>query len=67
MKGSPLWDPEYRRDVFIVLGLFALGLILSVAVGLIAFWLLQQLGWLDMPLNIDFDLRHSDRDFATEG
>lgn len=61
MKSSPLRDPEYRRDVFIVLGLFVLGLILQAIVGIGAYWVLQELGWLDVPLNIDLNLGDSDR------
>lgn len=51
MKSSWWRQAEYRRDVLIVLGWFGLGVILNVAVGLVVFWLLTQLGWLNVPLD----------------
>lgn len=50
MRFAWLHDPEYRKDVLIVLGLFAIGLGFVAACGLIAVWLLQLLGWWDVPV-----------------
>lgn len=50
MRFAPLRDPEYRKDVLIVLSLFAFGLGLVAALGWIAVWVLQLLGWWDVPV-----------------
>lgn len=60
MKGSKWRRAEYRRDLLIVLGLFALGLILNVTLGLLILWLLQLLGWWDLPLTVDLNLGHAE-------
>jgi hypothetical protein len=57
-------DAEHRRDVRIVVGLFALGMLLTAAIGLLAAWLLQLVGWWDVPLTID--LGSADREFRVE-
>lgn len=38
-------DPEVRKDVAIVVGLFAFGLLVCAALGFVAIWLLDLVGW----------------------
>ena len=57
VKGTPLRDPETRKDLLIVIGLFALGLIVVAILGAIAIWILQLLGWWDLtPLTVNIGL-----------
>jgi hypothetical protein len=61
----PWRDPEFRRDLWIVVGLFALGLILQLVAGVVVFWVLEQLGWLDVAHDFGLvDLRSRSRSRA---
>ena len=49
-------DAEHRRDALIVLGLFALGIVVNVAIGLVVIWLLQAFGLWDAALAVELDV-----------
>ena len=55
MSRWPWRDPEYRRDILFVAGLFGIGLVLSATFGLVAMWFFQMFDWWDMPLDINLE------------
>lgn len=54
-------DAEHRRDALIVVSLFALGIAVNVAIGLMVIWLLQALGLWDVALAVELDTVHPDQ------
>ena len=55
MTGINWHDPQHRRDIAIVVGLFALGAVLNLLVGLLVLGLLEALGLWDLlePLELE--------------